>query len=250
MLIRGEIEVGVLLAQVLDGKNIGGWPGSQEWADEAEAILAFLKEHGQLETFLKPMRGKENQREGAFAHGRAAMWLAQHGYRITGWEPDATGHPGDLEFDYMLGRKVFAEVKFRTWQSELSEEEIRAGRAKLPPFINGEVHSFDSHDAVIGAIEKACAMTKFKSDRPNLLIIGDGQRVPIGIRLHRQSIADALGDPRYDPIGAVLILEAVVYCGKPLEYRTLYFDNPRALGEPWQIPIDVATNLEAWSCDK
>src|SRR5258708_453810 len=156
--IRGVVEPGPRLWAVMQGKAwIDEWPSSQEWAEEAEKILAFLEAQGQLtpEKFLGQLRGKLGQREGAMGHARAAHWLHRNGYKITDWEPKATNNPGDLEFQLRATPRVFAEVKHRTWQSELTREQIDAGRGKELPYKNGEILFPDPERAIIEAADKA-----------------------------------------------------------------------------------------------
>jgi hypothetical protein len=220
------------------------WPGSQEWADEIERILAFLEAQGQLtpERFLNQMRGDLRQREGAFAHARVAYWLTRNGYRIERWEPKEVGH-GDLEFRHRSGALVFCEVKFRSWQSDLSKEEIKAGRGRELPYKNGEVIWSDANGAVVAAARKTAEMKKFTPERPNLLVVVSGLRTSMMREIDPERLAMQIADEAFGPIGAVLCFEPVLYCGRPIEYQTLFFENPRAFGAPWQVPIDVVVDL-------
>ena len=220
------------------------WPGSQEWADEAERILAFLEVQGQLtpKRFLNQMRGDLRQREGAFAHARVAYWLTRNAYRIERWEPKEGGH-GDLEVRHRSGALIFCEVKFRSWLSELSEQEFKAGRAKELPYKNAEIIRSDANGAVLAAARKTAGMKKFTPERPNLLVVVSGLRTPMMREIDPEWLAAQVADEAYGPIGAVLCFEAVLYCGKPIEYQTMSFENSRAFGEAWQIPVDVVVDL-------
>jgi len=222
------------------------WPSSQECADEVERVLAFLEAQGQLtpERFLGQLRGKLGQREGAIGHARAAYWLHRNGYRITHWEPKATNNPGDLEFQLRDAPRVFVEVKHRTWQSELTAEEIAGGRGKELPYKNGEVLHPDPEQAVLYAADKAIAMKKFASDRPNMLIVMVNLRTRVVEHLGTDFIAGQLDRPDYNSIGGILVLEVQSKNDK-ISYLTKFFENPRAMDKPWQIPIDVVVDLIA-----
>ncbi len=224
------------------------WPSSQEWADEAERVLSHLVAHSQFGRFLGDLKGKLSQRGGAFAEARVAFWFSRNGFRITRWHPEVTKYPGDLEIQWGDTPNIFVEVKQRTWQAELEDEEREKGRTEQPRYINAEARWVDADEQVICGAFKA--RKKFDASRPNLVVVAENMFGSPVDNANPDYIRDVIGKPGFDGVGAVLCFDAVLFAvEREIRYRTLFIENPRAAGKPWQLPIAVAEGLRIgdWS---
>src|SRR5256885_49696 len=108
-----------------------GWPAWPCFADEAERLFSFAQTRGVFEMYLKELCASRNQRDSAIAELRVAYFLDRNHFRIVEWRP--VGHAykeGEFIARCPSGEEIFVEVKSPGWESELSESEIRAGRAR------------------------------------------------------------------------------------------------------------------------
>lgn len=151
------VNLGPLTRGVLDGavwREESQFPASQVWADEVERVLSFLRAQDVFARFLPRLRARE--REGALAEARAAFFLHRNGFRILRWESEEVpNHPGDLEIQWQEGERVFVEVKGPGWEGELTAEERRDGRTRLPKYINAEARAIEPTERVLYAVQKA-----------------------------------------------------------------------------------------------
>ena len=240
-----RLRLGRLTKVVANGARWIGqddWPSGQVWADEVEQLLQHLDCHDRFETVLPNLRGDNRQRNSAIAEARVAFWFCRNGFKITQWEPKVTNQPGDLEVCWQAGTPIFVEIKQPTWESELSEKERDEGRKRKPRFIHAEARSFDSDGVVRYAAEKS--LGKLANDRPNLVVVAENTFVSPLDGAGHESISFWLDDPKYDRIGAIMCFDVVQWAGnEKIEYRTLFVENPRAAGKPWQIPAAVTEGL-------
>ena len=243
--MRERIKLGRLTRIVIENAQWLGedeWPSDQLWADEAEQAFQHLECHDMFGSFLPRLRGNLNQRNGAFAEARAAFWFRRNGFKITHWEPQVTNQPGDLEVRWPATTPIFVEVKQRTWQAELSQDERLGGRKDEPRYKNAEFRWLDQDEQVLCGAHKA--RPKFAPDRPNLVVIAEHMfRSPVD-GCDPEYVARTIAKPGFDPVGAILCLDAVLMCAENVvRYRTLFIENPRAAGTAWEIPASVAEGL-------
>jgi hypothetical protein len=154
----------------------------QDWADECESLLSFLRDNGALERFWPRLRAKQQQRDEALNEIRVAYFLHSVGYPVVDWEPeDAGGHL--LEFavaNPTAQQKIFVEVKSPGWEAELTDAERAAGRASQPKYradiIEGGLPG--PVQVVRRAVKKA--HPKFSGNQPSIVVLSDDCRVNLG----------------------------------------------------------------------
>jgi hypothetical protein len=212
---------------VLDGaawREASAFPAFQDWADEVERVLAFLEARGVFGDYLPRLRARE--REGALAEARTAFFFHRNGFQITAWEPEAvSGRPGDLEVRWQGCEPIFVEVKGPGWESELTFEEIRAGRQHGPKYINAEARAVGPVSRVLYAVDKA--IPKLDPGRCNLVVVVDDlflSPTEMPRELLEGQVVRGLGDPRYVPVSAVLLLNPASH-GNGVEYRKYFVPN-------------------------
>lgn len=133
---------------------------------------------------------------------------------------------------------IFVEVKHPTWESELSEEERDAGRKDQPQHINAETRWLDTDGSLEYSVQKS--LRKFSPDRPNLVVVSANLFVMPTDGADHDSILYWLKKAEYAIVGAILILDPILYAGKTqIEYKTIYVENPQAFGKPCQLPAEV-----------
>jgi hypothetical protein len=174
--VQGVV-LGPLTSTVLDRARWRGqddFPSSQEWADEVERILSFAHARGQFtRPYLSRLIASVSQRDSALEELRVAFFFDRNSFRVLRWNPiGAKGMEGEFTISGpSLIQEIFVEVKSPGWESELSRQEIEAGRKSVPKYINGEARWFDPAAAIRFAIDKA--YPKFRDDQPNLAVIAD-----------------------------------------------------------------------------
>jgi len=239
--MRQDIKLGPLMRTMADGAcwiSQDDYPAGQAWTDEGERILSHLQIHGRLEKALPNLRADKRHRDAAMAEARIAYWFTRNGFKITEWEPKVTNQPGDLEVRWQQTTPIFAEIKHPTWESELSEEERDAGRKDQPQHINAETRSFDTDGSLEYSVRKS--LGKFSPDRPNLVVVSANLFVMPTDGTDHDSILYWLKKAEFAIVGAILVLDPILYAGKAqIEYKTIYVENPRAHGKPWQLPAEV-----------
>lgn len=204
------------------------YPAHQSWADECEQLLAFLDGEGVFNQFLP--RISANEWEGALAEARSAFYLKTKGFQITDWQPRAKPEiPGDLEIQWHDTERIFVEVKGPGWESELTQEELRAKRQRQPKYINAEARVVDPYESIAYAIGKA--VPKFVTTRPNLVVVSDDfffSPLEGGLReLLEYRVSDILSDSKFKIVSAVLLLKAISYIEEPgVRYFQYFVPNP------------------------
>jgi hypothetical protein len=207
------------------------FPAWQEWADDAENVLSFLREQGVLDAFRARLRAREW--EGAFAEARVGFFLSKMNFRVLAWEPEAVkDRPGDIDVQYGDTEPIFVEVKGPGWEGELTHEERKRGRSALPKHVDMEARAIDSIGPSLYAVDKA--IPKFDSARCNMVAINDDLfRSPVELPKGwlDGSVLEHLKQPRCSCVGGVLFLYVVKESGGPVEYRHHFIANPTA-GRP------------------
>lgn len=156
-----------------------GYPAWQMFADEFESLLTFANQSGVLEMYRKELRGRPSQRDSALEELRVANLLNQKGFMIVQWRPvGLTPKEGEFLIRGPDAAEILVEVKSPGWESEISEEERRAGRLKQPKYLGTDAFYANSGAGVRFAIEKA--YPKFDPTRRNLLVVADDLLFPLG----------------------------------------------------------------------
>lgn len=134
---------------------------------------SFALARGQFtKPYLSRLIASVSQRDSALDELRVAFFFDRNSFRINRWGPvGANGLEGEFTICGPSLQEIFVEVKSPGWESELSRQEIEAGRKALPKYINGEARWYDPQAAIRFAIQKA--YPKFRNDQPNLLVIAD-----------------------------------------------------------------------------
>jgi hypothetical protein len=235
-----NVKLGPRISTIVDGavwREKHSFPAHQAWADEIEKVLAFLESQDQFTRFKSRLCAWE--RDGAMAEARAGFYFHRNGFRIVQWEPVAVaGIPGDIEIAWRDTQPIFVEVKCPSWEGELDEEEIQAGRTECPKYINAEGHWIDPVERVLYAIRKS--LPKFSSDRVNLVVVVDDLFVsPLDIPTSFVTgrLAGELEDLRYNKVSGVFMLNPVVYPDKEVEYRAFFVPGN---GKPIADPVKSA----------
>lgn len=158
------------------------FPPCDEWKGEIEKHLRFMRDKGWLAKIKPHLQSR--QYDSFLSEIFAAYFIENDlGFEVTRWNPQTTEQGHDVEFCIKDGTcsEIFCEVKSPGWQGQLTQEEMRSGRAKQPKYLV-------SHDARYVAPYKNIRKTidksykKFLSDRQNLLIITDNLLDPLSIR--------------------------------------------------------------------
>lgn len=224
------------------------FPSSQLFADEVEKVLNFALANDQYGDYLGLLAGSVSQRDAALAELRVAFYLRRNGIKISGWRPIGAN---DREGEYLLcgpsGVNVFAEVKNRGWESELSKEEKVSGRQRQKKHLYCESRMTRPHEAIQGAVDKAYG--KFAPATPSLLVIVDD--LFIGLKESPTEFASrALYEgggyfttPNYQNLGGVGIFW-IEFSDSELWYEFRLFLNPHA--GPCALPEDIAKGFNGY----
>ena len=235
-----NVNLGPLGAQLVTDarwKSQDEYPAYQAFADELERLLLFAKQQGQYELYLSRLTASARQRDAAIDELRVAYHLDSNGFPILQWNP--IGLP-PKEGEYLISSpskmETFVEVKSPTWQSELTDEEIEAGRTQDPKYLYCEGGAYTHWPLTQAAIDRA--YKKFAPHRGNLLVIpGDGPRVSMrhGLEMHarealyvdREPYNGYFADLLYEKLGGVAFF--FVDGGfSPVSYSLAVFLNPYA----------------------
>jgi hypothetical protein len=163
------------------------------------------------------------ERDGALAEARAGFYFHRNGFQILKWEPEEVpGIPGDIEISWYDTEALFLEVKNPGWEGELLEEEIKAGRTKLPKYVHADSRAIDPFERVMYVVGKS--LSKFCNYRVNLAVVVDNLFVsplemPTDILIDR--IGHELSDPEYKTVSGVFLLNPVLY-EADVEYRAFF----------------------------
>jgi hypothetical protein len=237
-----HVNLGPLSQRVLGGARSAGkgeYPAFQEWADELERLLAFAVTQAQFARFeTRLSRGRAHERDEALQELRTAFFLSHNGFPILKWEPP--GLPPTFG-EYTLGaegQNVFVEVKSPGWEAELSADEIKAGRAKRPKWVDGDGRAVAPWLQARQCVARA--YRKFTDTQPNLLVIADDFHVPLTNESDQLAIAlferntVFNGEPgyftgsAYERLGGVAVFSATL-ARSDVEYAFRLFENPCAV---------------------
>ena len=159
------------------------------------------------------------------------------------WEPPGlNGKIGEYLIGAPEGDKVFIEVKSPGWESELSDEERRAGRNKQPKYRQGEGGAFGNWEALHKCIASPKTYPKFPATQPTLLVVADDLKVSLTDSIWHIEIAlyaDHKGygemgyftSPQFENLGGVAIFGASsdFFNNRGIEYEFQIFENPFTL---------------------
>ena len=218
------------------------YPAWQPYADECERLLTFVDGHGQLSRFWPRLVGRPQQRDEALNEMRVAYFFEQSGFPIIGWEVvDALPYNVEFEISTGGGKTAYVEVKSPGWESELSEAEIKAGRARQDKY-DDKARAVGPEEVVRRTVKKA--MPKFTGKVPSLIVISDDCFVNIGtwgtgpvtMALTEQSATYGPGvfrDPAYATVGGVCLFWMRRVAEGELVFASVCVTNP------WALPTAV-----------
>jgi hypothetical protein len=222
-------------------KGKDAYPAWQEYADELEVLLGFLRRQGQLERFWPRLRSpRPHERDEALQEIRVAYHLSERGFPICDWEPLGAGeHKGEFNIRARESSLVFVEVKAPGWESELSDAQRAAGRQKEEKYRRGiEGGAVGPWRGIRQAIRKA--YPKFLDSQANLLVIADDYFVSLnewGDLAAGQALlldSTALGErgyfcsSLYENLGGVAFFSAAI-SEQRVEYQFTLYRNPKTL---------------------
>jgi len=179
--MNSQVSFGPLTRRVMAGaKWTDQYPGSQALADELEQLLAFAQSCGALDAYVPRLQAGNRQRDAALAEIRVARFFKINGFppQPDTWKPNG-GPNSDGEFTVQghAGNPILVEVKCRSWQSEISEEEKHEGRLKEPKH-KYRADALPVPEPIRAGIDKA--YPKFRDQAANLLVIdGEDFRLPL-----------------------------------------------------------------------
>ena len=241
-----SVRLGPLTSAVLSGarwKNQDQYPASEVYADECEALLEFARARGQFDRYFSDLTASKRQRNSALAELRVAYHLDQSGFEIVEWKPVGLApKEGEFLIRGVSGVETFIEVKGPSWQSELSDDEIKAGRTEQDKVLYLEARSVAPWRAIQFAVKKA--YEKFAPGVPNLLVIADdlfvslqyGTEMMASMALYEKHYQGRFTIPDYEKLGGAGIFWMEPSGGR-VRYTMKLFLNPYALGAP--LPEDL-----------
>lgn len=216
------------------------YPANPRAAAELDDILLpFAVQQGQEKQFVSRLQSRNTQRDEALNELRVGHLLHHHGFPIKQWEPPCPLGKGEYLVTSPEGQDVFVELKSPGWEGELTDEERKNGRTKLPKFRNGDGGAFGNWEPLQKCIDKWYAH-KFSSSQPNLLVVADDLKplslidTPDHVEIALFANDTAYGklgcftSNQYENLGGVAVFEAVSD-GVQVEYRFRVFENPFAL---------------------
>lgn len=259
--MNSQVILGPLARRVKEGaKWTDSYPNTQAWADELEQLLIFVLSHGVLDECLPRLQSSNGQRDVALAELRIAQFLARNGFKPQAgiWKPNGGATPdGELTIHSGSGSPVVVQVKYQSWQGELTKEESHAGRAKQPQY-DREERAVEPWVAIQGTIEKAYG--KLKDQTPSLLILPDNlfmslshdpdMQAWMALYANPQIIAvnprrvqsGCFTDSRYENLGGVGIFQVRGDGYAPVEYGMELYVNAFALPGT-RLPRDIVKAL-------
>jgi hypothetical protein len=217
------------------------YPATPAYAKELDVLLSFADDQGRLPDTVPRLESKNTQRDEALDELRVAYLLHHSQFPIVQWEPPGlNGKVGEYLIGTPEGQNVFVEVKGPGWESQLSDTERQAGRAKRPKYQHLEGAPLANWEPVQKCTSRA--YPKFAPTQPNLLIIADDLKVPLHESLEQVEIGLYVDHERYgergcftsaefEDLGGLGIFRAVSLpsLAESIEYEFKLFDNPFAL---------------------
>lgn len=239
MSATGISRLGPVARSMLTPRWTDAYPAYPRASAELDTLLSFAVQQGQEKQFVARLQSKNAQRDEALNELRVGHLLHHHGFPIKQWEPPCPLGIGEYLVTSPEGQDVFIELKSPGWEGELTEEERKAGRTKLPKYLEGDGGAFGNWEPLRKCIDKWYAH-KFSSTQPNLLVVADDLKPLSLVDTPRHVDAALYADHTrygkfgyftsdiYKNLGGVAVFEAVSD-GREMEYRFRVFENPFAL---------------------
>jgi hypothetical protein len=228
---------------------------------ELDILLKFADEKsGCLGRFLPNIEARDKQRNKTLSDcgwlSSSKTWASPslHGIRL------ACGRRiGEFLLESPEKISIFTEIKSPGWESELSKEQIAAGRARETKYMGIQGGAVGNWRAVHRCIAADNCYPKFTKDQPNLLIICDDLMLPLHESLYQ--VAGALYGPeaqfeedgyfttsRFENVGGVGIFYPVSTGARDgLEYRLIIYENHCAL-HATKLPPSLLQYSEPFVC--
>ena len=114
-----------------------GYPGPVAYSRELDVLLDWASKRNYLKRFVPNIEAKNTKRDEALNELRLAYLFDHTGFPVVQLDPPgAKNKNGEYLLDSPEKANVFVELKSRGWESELSKEEIAAGRQHQPKYRN------------------------------------------------------------------------------------------------------------------
>lgn len=237
-----------------------GYPGPVAYVKELDVLLKFADEKGCLPRFVPNLEARNNQRDEALNELRLAYLLENLDFPVTQWDPPGLkGKVGEFLLNSPERTAIFTEIKSPGWESQLSPDEIKAGRAKQPKYIGRGVGKIGNWKAVHRCISSPRTYPKFSSNQSNLLIISDDLRLSLhdslfqvkGALYGEQRLYEVEGyftNDRFENIGGLAVFNAFsIVPSRGLEYEFIVFENPHALPTT-KLPSSMLAYRDKFMC--
>jgi hypothetical protein len=240
----GALRLGPVARKLIaPDKWADGYPGPEAYVKELDILLKFADEKsGCLERFRPNIEARDKQRDKAMSELRLAYLLENMGFPITAWDPPGANNKiGEFTLQSPEGVSIFTEIKSPGWESELSKEQIAAGRATQPKYIEPGGFAVGNWRPVHRCIAANNCYPKFTDNQPNLLIICDDLMFPLhesldhveGALYGQKAQFEEDGfftTSRFENIGGLGIFYPVSTGARDgLEYRLIVYENHCAL---------------------
>ena len=205
--------------------------------------MNFTTSQGQWDNYIGALQGPDKQRNAALRELRVALYWERSGFPVLEWSPlGAGGNKGEFVVEGPAKERVFVEVKGPVWESEVPNEELKAGRSRQPKYIDGECRPIPPrYESIRFAVDKA--YKKFRDDTPNVLVVADDLLISLeyetafevepALYSHSPASPGYFTDRRYERLGGV----GVFWVGpgiwvsedkQRLAYHMKLFLNPNA----------------------
>jgi hypothetical protein len=238
-----------------------GYPGPEAYIKELDILLRFADEKpGCLKRFVPNIEARDKQRNKTLSELRLAFLLENMDFPITAWDPPgANGKRGEFLLQSPEGISIFVEIKSPGWESELSKEQIAAGRAREPKYGGIQGGAVGNWRVVHRSMSADNCYPKFTDSQPNLLIISDDLMLPLHESLYQVEGAlygkkeqfeedGYFTTNRFENIGGLGIFYPVSTGVRDgLEYRLSIYENPYALPAT-KLPSSLLKQREPFVC--
>lgn len=237
-----------------------GYPGPEAYAKELDVLLKFADEKGCLSRFVPNLEGRNKQRDEALNELRLAYLLENLDFPIVQWDPPGlNGKIGEFLLESTEQIPVFTEIKSPGWESELPQEQIKAGRAKLPKYIGIGGGAVGNFQAVHRCISSPKTYPKFTNNQSNLLIISDDLNLSLHDSLFQVEGAlygekrfygedGFFTSTRFENIGGLGVFNSFSQAAsRGLEYQFVIFENANALPAT-KLPPSLLKYKEMFTC--
>jgi hypothetical protein len=240
----GALRLGPIARKLISpDKWSDGYPGPEAYVKELDILLKFADEKSAcLQRFRPNIEARDKQRNKALSELRLAYLLENMGFPITAWDrPGAGNKIGEFLLDSPEKISIFTEIKSPGWESELSKEQIAAGRADQPKYIGLQGGAVGNWRPVHRCIAADNCYPKFTNNQPSLLIVCDDLMLPLHESLHHVEGAvygtkaqfeedGYFTTNRFENIGGLGVFYPVSTGARDgLEYRLIVYENHCAL---------------------